>query len=72
VCLELMLLGFISFLLVVFEDRITSICISETVASTWNPCDSDYKSKGPEDYVDKCAKKVSTINTLSYIFCLFV
>ncbi|QCE07959.1 mlo protein [Vigna unguiculata] len=68
---ELMLLGFISFLLVVFEDRITSICISETVASTWNPCDSDYKSKGPEDYVDKCAKKVSTINTLSYIFCLF-
>ncbi|BAT94455.1 hypothetical protein VIGAN_08106000 [Vigna angularis var. angularis] len=54
---ELMLLGFISLLLVVFEDRITSICISESLASTWNPCDPDYKSKGPEGYIDKCAQK---------------
>ncbi|ESW15686.1 hypothetical protein PHAVU_007G093600 [Phaseolus vulgaris] len=54
---ELMLLGFLSFLLVVFEDRIVSICIPESVASTWNPCDPSYVSKGAEGYVEKCAKK---------------
>ncbi|CAJ1976774.1 unnamed protein product [Sphenostylis stenocarpa] len=54
---ELMLLGFISLLLAVFEDDITSICIAKSVASTWHPCEPDYKSKDPEGYFDKCAKK---------------
>ena len=63
-----MLLGFLSFLLVVFEDRIVSICIPESVASTWNPCDPSYVSKGAEGYVEKCAKKVSTIHTNTHIY----
>ncbi|KVI09340.1 hypothetical protein Ccrd_012256 [Cynara cardunculus var. scolymus] len=35
---ELMLLGFISLLLTVGTTPITKICISESVASTWHPC----------------------------------
>ncbi|XP_027358839.1 MLO-like protein 12 [Abrus precatorius] len=35
---ELMLLGFISLLLTVFQDPISKICISKNVASTWHPC----------------------------------
>ncbi|KAG5078042.1 hypothetical protein JHK82_056737 [Glycine max] len=54
---ELMLLGFISLLLVVFQDRISTICIPKSIASTWHPCDPDYKSKKPEGYYDKCAEK---------------
>ena len=33
-----MLLGFLSLLLTVFQDLISSICISEKVAATWHPC----------------------------------
>jgi len=62
-----MLLGFISLLLVVFEDRITTICIPESVASTWNPCGHSDKIKGPKGYIDKCAEKVSKIHTHVYI-----
>ncbi|KAF7820117.1 MLO1 [Senna tora] len=39
---ELMLLGFISFLLTVFQDSISNICISREVASTWRPCSASY------------------------------
>ncbi|KAL3752889.1 hypothetical protein ACJRO7_000309 [Eucalyptus globulus] len=35
---ELMLLGFISLLLSVFQTRIGKICISETLANVWLPC----------------------------------
>ncbi|XP_043809132.1 MLO-like protein 1 isoform X3 [Manihot esculenta] len=35
---ELMLLGFISLLLTVFQDGITTICISEELANKWLPC----------------------------------
>ncbi|XP_035548545.1 MLO-like protein 1 isoform X2 [Juglans regia] len=35
---ELMLLGFISLLLTVFQDRIAKICISEVLANKWLPC----------------------------------
>ncbi|XP_057426704.1 MLO-like protein 2 isoform X1 [Lotus japonicus] len=53
---ELMLMGFISFLLTVFKDPISNICISKQVASTWHPCHPEEKKKGPEGYYDKCAK----------------
>ncbi|XP_059445974.1 MLO-like protein 1 isoform X2 [Corylus avellana] len=36
---ELMLLGFISLLLVVFQTRISKLCISEDLANKWLPCD---------------------------------
>ncbi|KAJ9540452.1 hypothetical protein OSB04_026958 [Centaurea solstitialis] len=42
---ELMLLGFISLLLTVGTTPITKICISESVASTWHPC-----NKQSEEY----------------------
>ncbi|XP_031381967.1 MLO-like protein 1 [Punica granatum] len=35
---ELMLLGFISLLLTVFQDRIATICISEKASKEWLPC----------------------------------
>ncbi|KAK7343843.1 hypothetical protein VNO77_12908 [Canavalia gladiata] len=54
---ELMLLGFISLLLTVFEDHISDICIPKHVASSWHPCDPNYKSKEPKGYFDKCAEK---------------
>ncbi|KAF8021901.1 hypothetical protein BT93_G2133 [Corymbia citriodora subsp. variegata] len=38
---ELMLLGFISLLLTVFQDPISGICVSKKVASTWLPCSED-------------------------------
>ncbi|KAK7279672.1 hypothetical protein RJT34_24728 [Clitoria ternatea] len=54
---ELMLLGFISLMLVVFQDHISNICIPKSVASTWHPCHPNDKSKDPEGYFDKCAEK---------------
>ncbi|XP_027367151.1 MLO-like protein 2 isoform X2 [Abrus precatorius] len=54
---ELMLLGFISLLLTMFQDHIANICISKQVASTWHPCYPGHKGKDPEGYFDKCAKK---------------
>ncbi|KAJ1375129.1 Mlo-related protein [Sesbania bispinosa] len=53
---ELMLLGFISLLLSVFQDSISDICISKEVASTWHPCHPNTKSKDPKGYYDKCAE----------------
>ncbi|RDX68470.1 MLO-like protein 12, partial [Mucuna pruriens] len=35
---ELMMLGFISMLLTVFQGPLSKICISQNVASTWHPC----------------------------------
>ncbi|XP_057754918.1 MLO-like protein 6 [Arachis stenosperma] len=47
---ELILLGFISLLLTVFQNPISRICISKNVASTWHPCAVPKKSKsGYED-----------------------
>ncbi|KDO73205.1 hypothetical protein CISIN_1g023637mg [Citrus sinensis] len=42
---ELMLLGFISLLLTVAGSWISKICIPESVANTWHPCD---KEREPE------------------------
>lgn len=52
---ELMLLGFISLLLAVTQDRIVDICIPESVGNSWHPCDSDKDSD--KDYKDKCREK---------------
>ncbi|XP_058183433.1 MLO-like protein 6 [Rhododendron vialii] len=51
---ELMLLGFISLLLTVTQDRIAGICIPKSVGNSWHPCDR-YHSK--EYYGDKCSAK---------------
>lgn len=46
---ELMLLGFISLLLTVFQDPISKICISQKVGNTWHPCSNpNKKSKSNE------------------------
>ncbi|KAL9413081.1 hypothetical protein AB3S75_041704 [Citrus x aurantiifolia] len=42
---ELMLLGFISLLLTVAGNLISKICIPESVANTWHPCDKDREAK---------------------------
>ncbi|XP_019107994.2 MLO-like protein 1 [Beta vulgaris subsp. vulgaris] len=39
---ELMLLGFVSLLLAVFQDNIAKTCIPEKLAKKWIPCDYDY------------------------------
>ncbi|KAF7132481.1 hypothetical protein RHSIM_Rhsim09G0153000 [Rhododendron simsii] len=50
---ELMLLGFISLLLTVTQDRIAEICIPKSVGNSWHPCD-----KHPaKEYGDKCTAK---------------
>lgn len=38
---ELMLLGFISLLLAVFQGRIAKICIPKDLATKWMPCEKD-------------------------------
>ncbi|PNX85518.1 MLO-like protein 6-like, partial [Trifolium pratense] len=35
---ELMLMGFISLLLTVFQDPISKICISKEIGDSWHPC----------------------------------
>lgn len=45
---ELMLLGFISLLLTVLQEPISSICISKNVAATWLPC-KELKSEKSKD-----------------------
>ncbi|XP_039158817.1 MLO-like protein 1 [Eucalyptus grandis] len=42
---ELMLLGFISLLLTVFQERIGKICISEELADKWLPCKKEAADK---------------------------
>lgn len=36
--LELMLLGFISLLMTVFQDRLQKICVDEDIMKHWLPC----------------------------------
>ncbi|XP_030528208.1 MLO-like protein 15 isoform X2 [Rhodamnia argentea] len=43
---ELMLLGFISLLLAVFQVRIGKICISEKLANKWLPCKKEAPAEG--------------------------
>ncbi|KAH7841531.1 hypothetical protein Vadar_031142 [Vaccinium darrowii] len=50
---ELMLLGFISLLLTVTQDRIDKICIPKSVGNSWHPCNKD----PDEGYGDKCTPK---------------
>lgn len=40
-----MLLGFISLLLTVAGNLISKICIPESVANTWHPCDKEREAK---------------------------
>ncbi|TYH67918.1 hypothetical protein ES332_D06G222500v1 [Gossypium tomentosum] len=63
---ELMLMGFISFLLTVLKDSIADICISETVADTWHPCDKHSKAKSPPKETDKCREKGEVAFVSSY------
>lgn len=42
---ELMLLGFISLLLTVFQSRISKICISEEASKKWLPCEEEDDSE---------------------------
>ena len=42
---ELMLMGFISLLLTVFQGPISGICIPTSVANTWHPCDKKAEAK---------------------------
>ncbi|XP_050250169.1 MLO-like protein 12 [Quercus robur] len=54
---ELMILGFISLLLIVFQAPITDICIPKSVGATWHPCKKGYKeSKEETDSKDKGRK----------------
>ncbi|KAJ4723955.1 MLO-like protein [Melia azedarach] len=46
---ELMLLGFISLLLTVFQGVISRICISKDLAKTWLPCTEEYEKNPPKD-----------------------
>ncbi|KAI9124693.1 hypothetical protein K1719_004615 [Acacia pycnantha] len=47
---ELMVLGFISFLLTALQSSIADMCISREVADTWRPCPpSSYTDKGKYD-----------------------
>ncbi|XP_028797050.1 MLO-like protein 2 [Neltuma alba] len=59
---ELMLLGFISLLLTVFQDPISNICISEKVAASWHPCavpkTQTQAQSDPEDSDDHNSRKL--------------
>ncbi|TYH67917.1 hypothetical protein ES332_D06G222400v1 [Gossypium tomentosum] len=55
--IELMLMGFISFLLTILKDSIADICITKSVADTWHPCDKNSKAKYPPKETDKCREK---------------
>ncbi|KAH7841421.1 hypothetical protein Vadar_029674 [Vaccinium darrowii] len=48
-----MLLGFISLLLTVTQDKIAEMCIPKRVGNSWHPCDRD----SDKDYEDKCTAK---------------
>ncbi|KAF2318557.1 hypothetical protein P3X46_033948 [Hevea brasiliensis] len=52
---ELMLMGFISLLLTALQSPISNICISESVASTWHPCNK--KQEESKTVTDKCAER---------------
>ncbi|XP_021813116.1 MLO-like protein 1 [Prunus avium] len=46
---ELMLLGFISLLLTVFQNRITKICVKPEIMDKWLPCSLDHNDQTNED-----------------------
>ncbi|CAN1862054.1 MLO-like protein 1 [Linum perenne] len=48
---ELMLLGFISLLLTVFQNRINSVCIPEHLAHEWLPCSKEDEEHSPESSI---------------------
>lgn len=45
VCAELMLLGFISLLLAVFQNRISTICIAKHLTDEWLPCNKESQAQ---------------------------
>ncbi|CAA2970172.1 MLO 1 [Olea europaea subsp. europaea] len=49
---ELMLLGFISLLLTVFQSRITEICIAKHLTDDWLPCSKSDETKGDDKSID--------------------
>ncbi|XP_038679778.1 MLO-like protein 6 [Tripterygium wilfordii] len=57
---ELMLMGFISLLLTIGQEPISSICISKSIASSWHPCagGSKTKSSGKESVDDNSRRKL--------------
>ncbi|BAF14807.2 Os04g0444400 [Oryza sativa Japonica Group] len=56
---ELMLLGFISLLLVVFQEPIQRICIAESLMGHWLPCRSDGKASSHHGVAAASAAVVS-------------
>ncbi|KAK3444357.1 hypothetical protein EUGRSUZ_A00400 [Eucalyptus grandis] len=57
---ELMLLGFISLLLAVFQTRIEKICIPERLANVWLPC----KKPGPSSTTGEHEDAASSMKLL--------
>ncbi|KAF1884616.1 hypothetical protein Lal_00028497 [Lupinus albus] len=55
---ELMLLGFLSFLLTVFQEPISKICVSKNVGSSWHPCTTPKASKTEKHYDDTNSRKL--------------
>lgn len=53
---ELMLLGFVSLLLTVLQERISEICIPKSAGRTWHPCSEKGDLDG-EKYKDPCKAK---------------
>ncbi|XP_047973037.1 MLO-like protein 6 isoform X2 [Salvia hispanica] len=51
---ELMLLGFISLLLTMTQDKLSYICVPKSVANSWHPCRKTHKRKF---YYDPCRAK---------------
>ncbi|KAF2295854.1 hypothetical protein GH714_034586 [Hevea brasiliensis] len=61
---ELMLMGFISLLLTVLQGPISEICISESTASTWHPCNKNqHKSKTGTDSKDNNRRLLQFLDT---------
>ncbi|KAF4382237.1 hypothetical protein G4B88_011566 [Cannabis sativa] len=55
--LELMLLGFISLLLTIFQDYIADICIPKSAANTWHPCQYQNNEEKKAKESDKTKSK---------------
>ncbi|KAJ0045189.1 hypothetical protein Pint_06075 [Pistacia integerrima] len=66
---ELMLMGFLSFLLMVLQDTISEICVPKSVADSWHPCSEEMKDKVKDGKnYDKCAEKARTKLFLLFLF----
>jgi mlo protein len=50
---ELMLMGFISLLLTVFQDPISNICISKEIGESWLPCSHSETKKKTKETKDR-------------------